>query len=85
MPEKTLLAFAEYGLPGNVLTADGGDSDVVLRTFASAGVDYTTLAAELQKQGAAAFTQSWNDLMACIANKSAHSKDSSLIKTARNR
>jgi transaldolase len=84
MPEKTLLAFAEYGSPINVLKADGGDTDEVLRTFALAGVDYMILADQLQKQGAAAFTQSWNDLMFCIANKSAHSKEPSLIKTARN-
>jgi transaldolase len=84
MPEKTLLAFAEYGLPTNILMADGGDTDEVLRTFALAGVDYMTWAAQLQKEGVASFTQSWNDLMACIIHKRAQTKGSSLIKTARN-
>jgi transaldolase len=85
MPEKTLLAFAEYGTSKNLLSADGGDTDEVLLVFARAGVDYTTLAAQLQREGVAAFTQSWNDLMSCIADKSATSNMSPLDKTASNR
>jgi transaldolase len=36
-----------------------------------AGVDLDALAAELQREGAAAFVKSWEDLLACIAAKSA--------------
>jgi transaldolase len=34
-------------------------------------VDDAALAAQLQHEGTRSFTQSWNDLMDCIATKSA--------------
>ena len=42
----------------------------MLARFAKAGVDRDALAAQLQKEGADAFVQSWNDLLAVIAAKS---------------
>ena len=53
------------------MRADGGDCEAVLREFAQAGVDVDALAAKLQEEGAAAFVQSWNELMAVIESKSA--------------
>jgi transaldolase len=70
MPEATLLDFADHGEIGTLLPADGGDSEATLARFAHAGVDLTALAAQLQKEGAQAFVQSWNELMECIAAKS---------------
>ena len=37
--------------------------------FAKAGVDVDALAAQLQTEGAKAFSKSWNDLMDVIASK----------------
>src|SRR5262245_52536939 len=71
MPEATLKALADHGSVGGLLTADGGDSDAVLARFASAGVDVAALAAQLQDEGAKAFVNSWRELMAVIAGKSA--------------
>jgi len=42
-----------------------------LDRFARAGVDVDALAAELQREGASAFVKSWEDLLACIEEKSA--------------
>jgi transaldolase len=70
MPEKTLLAFAEHGAAKGILPADGGDADALLVELAQVGVDDAALAAQLQHEGARSFTQSWNDLMDCIASKS---------------
>jgi transaldolase len=70
MPESTLLAFASHGEVGPPLSPDGGDAEEVLARFARAGVDVTALAADLQSEGAKAFTTSWNELMASIAAKS---------------
>jgi transaldolase len=70
MPEETLLDFADHGEIGDLLPADGGDSDAILGQFKSAGVDVGALAARLQKEGADAFVRSWNELMDCIAAKS---------------
>jgi transaldolase len=70
MPESTLKAFAEHGELGPELRADGGDSGHVLGRFRQAGVDLDALAAKLQKDGAAAFVTSWQELLAVIASKS---------------
>jgi transaldolase len=71
MPEKTLLAFTGHGEVKGALPADGGDAEAVLAEFARAGVDHAALAARLQREGAQSFTKSWNDLMDCLASKSA--------------
>jgi transaldolase len=67
MPEPTLLAFAEHGAFRGVLPADGGDADATIAEF---GIDVDALGLELQQKGAASFDESWNDLLACIDNKS---------------
>src|SRR5881398_2523676 len=71
MPEKTLLALADHGEIGAMLPHDGGDAEDVLARFTDAGVDLDALAAQLQREGAAAFVKSWDDLLACIEDKSA--------------
>jgi transaldolase len=71
MPDGTLKAFADHGEVGDVLRPDGGDCEKVLAGFAKAGVDVDALADRLQKEGAASFVKSWNDLMACVQSKSA--------------
>jgi len=71
MPEKTLLAFADHGKVPGVLPVDGGDAESVFAEFARTGVDITTLALQLQREGTQAFDKSWDSLMVCIAAKSA--------------
>ena len=70
MPEPTLFAFAEHGQVSATLPVDGGDAEGVLREFAGAGVDVAALAATLQREGAEAFVQSWNDLLLRVGEKS---------------
>jgi transaldolase len=69
-PEKTLLAFVDHGKVKGALPLDGGDAEALLAEFARAGVDIAALAIELQREGTRSFTQSWRDLMDCIASKS---------------
>jgi len=71
MPEKTLLAFADHGKANNALLVDEGDAEAVIAEFMRAGIDADALAADLQREGTAAFAQSWSDLMRCIAAKGA--------------
>jgi transaldolase len=71
MPEKTLLALADHGEIGPMLPHDGRDAEEVLDRFTRAGIDLDALAAQLQREGAAAFVKSWEDLLACITAKSA--------------
>ena len=69
MPEGTLKAFADHGELTSELRADGGDSEKILGKFREAGVDLQALAAKLQKDGAASFVASWNELLGVIASK----------------
>jgi transaldolase len=71
MPEATLKAFAEHGQLGPLLPADGGDCEEMLVRLAEAGIETDALATRLQDEGAKAFVQSWNDLLAVITSKSA--------------
>jgi len=71
MPEATLKALADHGTLGGLLAADGGDAEVVLAQFASAGIDVDALAGQLQDEGAKSFVSSWHELMDVIAGKSA--------------
>ncbi|PTL76379.1 transaldolase [Vitiosangium sp. GDMCC 1.1324] len=70
MPEKTLLAFAEHGKVGPLLTPEEWECDEVLEEFETAGVDVDGLATQLQREGADAFVKSWVSLLAHIAEKS---------------
>lgn len=69
IPDKTLEAFADHGRVQQHLTDDGGDSARVLAEFEHAGIDVAALAGKLQREGAAAFVQSWQQLMAEISRK----------------
>ena len=69
MPEKTLLAFADRGTVKTALRFDGADAEAVLAEFARKGINDAALAADLQREGTAAFARSWRDLMDRIASK----------------
>ena len=67
MPDATLRAFFDHGEVGDPLPADGGDADAMLDRFTQAGVDLSQVAAGLQRDGAKAFVDSWNELVQRIA------------------
>lgn len=69
IPEKTLLAFANHGAPGEPMPLDGGDAEKVIAAFAKAGIDDDELAANLQREGAESFVKSWKDLLERIRSK----------------
>jgi transaldolase len=70
MPEGTLKALADHGAIGEMLPADGGDSEEVLARFTGAGIDVDGLASQLQEEGAKSFVNSWQELMDVIGGKS---------------
>jgi transaldolase len=69
MPEPTLLSFADHGTLGSVLSPGAGDAEEVLFKLARAGIDVDSLAAQLQKDGAAAFVKSWDELLTVLDDK----------------
>ena len=70
MPEATLIALADHGELGSIMSADGGDCEAVLTQFAKAGINVDALAAQLQAEGAKSFVKSWNELLGVIGSKS---------------
>ena len=70
MPEDTLLALADHGVPPHALPRDGGDAEAVLAAHVKAGIDLTVLAARLQSDGAESFVKSWTELLGAISAKS---------------
>ena len=69
IPEKTLLAFADHGKVGVLLRDDVGEAEALLAALKQKGIDENALAARLQRDGADAFTASWEALLARIAQK----------------
>jgi len=69
MPDKTLEAFADHGKVGEMLPADGGDSEEVIAAFLKAGIDTRSLAGTLQHDGADAFVTSWKNLLGRIGSR----------------
>lgn len=69
IPEKTLLAYADHGQVGAILPVDGGFAEAVLAEVQREGIDDRELAAQLQREGVEAFSQSWQGLMARIEEK----------------
>ena len=70
MPDETLKAFAEHGRAERSIPRDGGDCERVLANFGKAGINLEQLAADLQTEGAKAFSDSWQDLLKAIETKS---------------
>ena len=69
IPDKTLLAFADHGSAGELMAADGGDSEEMIGKFVKAGIDCDKLATDLQREAAESFVKDWNEMLATIASK----------------
>lgn len=69
MPEPTLLAFADHGQVGDLMAADGGNSEQLLKEFGEAGIDVTALADRLQAEGKESFNKSWEELLKSISSQ----------------
>lgn len=52
-----------------IFSADDGQAEAVTAVFSREGIDDGALAANLQREGAEAFTTSWADLMSRITTK----------------
>ncbi len=74
MPEPTLLAFADHGEVGDLLPADGGNAEQVLKEFQEAGIDVAALGARLQEEGKESFNKSWGELLKSIESQTAASR-----------
>lgn len=70
MPEKTLLAFAEEGNAQSYFHQSNENlNDEVVEALSQKGITINALAEKLQKDGAAAFNVSWENLIQSISQK----------------
>jgi transaldolase len=69
MPEPTLKAFADHGEVGDLMPADGGSSEQVLKEFEDGGIDVAALATRLQVEGKESFNKSWEELLKSIESQ----------------
>jgi transaldolase len=77
MPENTLKAFGDHGEIASMMPHNGGDAEMVLADFAKAKVDIDAVAEKLQRDGAADFVKSWEELLAAMVDKTATLKQAS--------
>lgn len=66
MPEKTLLAFADHGEPGEPIEGRGSEGRAVLDEVAAAGVDLADVFEVLEAEGVEKFAASWDELVATV-------------------
>jgi len=71
LPERTLLAFDEFGRVGTPLSSDGRTASLQREQYEAAGIDLDQLAVDLQRAGVAAFSKSWITLLDRLAAKRA--------------
>jgi transaldolase len=71
MPEEALLAFADHGTVGSLLSANPAAAEAILARFAAAGVDVDAVGRDLQVKGAASFVKSWQSLIGRIEARAA--------------
>jgi transaldolase len=69
MPEKTLHAFADHGDVGRALDTDLHEVDRLLAAARGAGLDLSTITAELEREGVESFCSSYRELLECIESK----------------
>lgn len=69
MPESTLLAFADHGEVGDLLSPDASEAEAVIAEIEQAGIDVDALAAQLQTEGAASFDDSFAKLLESLETK----------------
>jgi transaldolase len=71
MPQPTLDALIAGRRIGSLLGPGADDADALIGRISAAGIDIAALAAKLQADGAAAFVDSWDHLLASITAKMA--------------
>ena len=68
-PEQTLRAFAHHGEVARTLDADPDAAERTLADAMAAGVDLTTVTAELEREGVQSFCDSYHQLLGCLQRK----------------
>ena len=67
MPEKTLTALADHGVvTGNTIAGTADQARAVLDAVDAAGISYTEVTEQLEREGIEKFVTSWNELVETV-------------------
>lgn len=66
MPPATLAAYKDHGQPAVRVSEDDTEANRTLAQLAKAGVDMAAVTAQLEQEGVAAFSQSFDSLLAVV-------------------
>lgn len=69
MPEKTLADFEDHGVLGRTVDADLDGARRILEELASVGVDLDDVTRQLEDEGVAAFSKSYDELVTSLETK----------------
>ena len=69
MPENTLADFDDHGVVARTVDADFGAAHRVLEGFAAAGISLSDVTNQLEVEGVASFSKSFDDLLEVLATK----------------
>jgi transaldolase len=71
LPDATIDAFADHGHAARTIDADVDGAHAVWTALATVGVDMDDVAAKLERDGVASFQNSFDELIAALAEKAA--------------
>ena len=77
MPPATMEAYRDHGLPGVTVTEGWAEAEEALRLLRELGIDMDAVGEELQAQGVASFTKSYDALLAAVRLKCRGFRDGS--------
>jgi transaldolase len=69
MPEKTMKAFADHGVPGTPVQKAYDDAAGVMKAVADAGVDLDDVFRVLEDEGVQKFVDSWDELTESVRSE----------------
>jgi transaldolase len=70
MPGPTLAAFADHGrVTGNTISGSYTDAHRILDQLAAAGIDYSDVTEQLEREGVTKFEKSWDELSATVTTE----------------
>jgi transaldolase len=69
LPDATIDAFEEHGTVERTLDVDVAESRAVLEQLAALGVDLDDVTRQLEEEGVAAFSKSFDELIGALATK----------------
>ena len=74
LPEATIEAFSDHGTLARTVDADVEEAEHVWKALSVVGVDLDDVARQLEEEGVASFTKSFDELISSLSAKAAELK-----------